>query len=480
MLSNLSAATWFVDTVRGDDEKKGDSPERAFRTIQKALSLCTGLEADDIRVLPSPFPVRETIAVSKKNYRPEAPLVIDGGGNWFVGSEPIPADEWKPHESLKDTLVVPHFASRFPISFFVVNGRPVRMGRGRIFPNRPLPAPEALLPDEWTLAGSDLVLRILPGYDIREYQVERAFREAGIQFYGSSSRNVIVSNARIKFVTNDGVNLHCKKDPNDYSRDISFLNVDACWNWDEGISAHDLFEYTLSNSLMIGNNCGIVNIESAKGVHKDLILAESPDFDLFFYTVPGFQDGSNVFANSFIQFSKSWRHLYWRNQGMTPSTLVFDNTVLIHPKSSGTNFNFAVGGMRTLIHKTTIWDESERPFASSAFAGSNVLEISDSLFSFKNPARLFQFSNPDAVFKSKNNAFSKTELSFGGRDFSSKNEAAFRSWSGDSESSFQEVGFQWDPEHTSAEGRGADLSPAMKEKLKNYLDGALLGKGFAL
>lgn len=477
---SLSALTWYVDTVRGDDEKKGDSPEHAFRTVQKALSFCTGSEADEVRVLPSPFPVRETIAVSKKIYRPEAPLVIDGGGNWFVGSEPIPSSEWKAHESLKDVYVVPNFAGRFPLSFLVVNGKPVRMGRARIFPNRPLPTPEALAPDEWTLVGADLILRILPGYDIREYQVERAFREAGIQFFGSSSRNVIVENTRVKFVTNDGVNLHCKKDPSDYTRNISLLNVDACWNWDEGISAHDTFEYTLSNSLMIGNNCGVVNIESAKGVHRDLILAESPDFDLFFYTVPGWAEGSNVFENSFIQFSKSWRHLYWRNPGFTPSTLVFDNTVLIHPKASPTNFNFAVGGMRTLIHRTTIWDESEKPFVAGIYAGSNALELSDSLFYFKKMAKLFQYAHPDALFKSKNNLFSGVELSVGGKDFSSKSESDFRSWSGDAETSFREISFQWDVEHTSVDGHGADLSPAMKQKVAHYLDGTLLGKGFAL
>lgn len=480
LLGTLSAATWYVDSTLGDDVKKGDAPASAFRTVQKALSLCTGSEADEIHVLPSTFPIREMIAITKKVYRSEAPLVIDGGGNWFVGSEPIPPSEWKPHESLKDVFVVPKFTERFPTSFFIVNGKPVRMGRGRVFANRPLPPPGTLLPDEWTLAGGDLVLRILPGYDIREYQVERAFREAGIQFYGGSSRNVIVSNARVKFVTNDGINLHCKKDPTDNTRDIFLLNVDACWNWDEGISAHDLCEYTLSNSLMIGNNCGIVNIESAKGVHEDLILAESPDYDLFFYTVPGSWEGSNVFANSFIQFSKSWRHLYWRNQGLTPSTLVFDNSVLIHPKSSATNFNFAVGGMRTLIKKTTVWDESEKPFAASAFAGSNVLEIYDSLFHFKNPTRLFQFSNPDAVLKSRNNAFSKTELSFGGENYSEKNEDVFRAWSGDAASVFREVSFQWDPDLTSSEGRGANLSPTMKQKVKSYLDGTLLGKGFAL
>ncbi|MBL8995210.1 MAG: hypothetical protein JNM63_17820 [Spirochaetia bacterium] len=332
------------------------------------------------------------------------------------------------------------------------------------------------------MVDADLLLRIQEGYGISEYQCERVQREAGIQFSSASSTFVVISNIKTKFVWNDGINLHCKKDPLDNSRDIFFHNVNASWNWDEGISAHDSFEYTLSNAVMIGNNYGLVNVESSKGVHYDLLLADSLDNEINFYTSPESLEGSNVFINSFVCFSKSHKHLTSVSKTMTPSTLAFENSVLLFPNSNPTNFTFSLSGLRVIFDRTTLFHSADRPFVAGGLSGPVDLDLRSSLFYFKNPSTLFGYTSSEAKMRSHSTLFAGvSSFILSGAKYDPRNQSALQqATGGDTNTRFTGGDVKIEPGSFQVEGRGADLSPSMKMRVKKYFDGTLLGAGFSL
>ncbi|MEK6794889.1 MAG: hypothetical protein AABZ39_08940 [Spirochaetota bacterium] len=373
--SVLSGGTIYIDNVRGDDENDGRSAEMPLRSFSNAMGRAVG--GDTIRLNPSPLPYRDMFVINGRKCMKDAPLVIDGGGNWVIGSEEIPTNEWRQFEG--DIYIAPGHFKRLPKEnfFLVINGMMQRMGRARLYQTRPLPAVKNLKPDEWTIDGNDLYVCIHPGFALREYRIERAARDTAFAFTARPSENIIVSNVNIKFVYNDGINLHCNRTgvgPGEGTRDISFIDVRADWNFDEGISAHDRCEYFMSNAVMIGNNCGVVNIDWSASRHTGTLIADSYDVDIMCYG-----DGYDSFEDCYIHSTRAFKNLKW--EGGTNGNLMFSNSVFYFDPVNTNAFSlWANRSSRISIAGATLIDGSRKPLSPAAVSASGTVSIIDSTF----------------------------------------------------------------------------------------------------
>lgn len=373
--SSLSAGAIYIDNVRGKDSNDGATSETPLRSFAKSMERAVG--GDVITLNASPLPYRDVFVMNGKKFTAGSPLVIDGGGNWVIGTEAVAASEWQQFDG--DTYIAPGFFKRYPKEnfFLVVNGHMQRMGRARIYQMRPLPAVGALKADEWTVDGTDLYLRIRPGFAMREYSIERPMRETAFAFTARPSEHIIVSNVNLKFVYNDGINLHCNRTgvgPGEGTRNILFADIRADWNFDEGISAHDRCEYVMSNAVMIGNNCGVVNIDWAVGRHVGVLIADSYDVDIMCYG-----EGYDHFEDTFVHSTRAFKNLKW--EGGSNIGLVFTNSVFYFDPVNTNAFSvWANSSSRITVANSLIIDGSKKPLIPAQVTASGTVILSGTTF----------------------------------------------------------------------------------------------------
>ncbi|MBI4978531.1 MAG: hypothetical protein HZC28_13715 [Spirochaetes bacterium] len=373
---SLNAAAYYVDHMRGDDANDGLSDARAFRTFTKAMKQCAAEAQDTVMIVPSALPYREMFVINGKRYSKDAPLVINGGGNWLVGTEQIPVDEWRLVEG--DVYCAPdHFKRQARDNFFlVINGKVQRMGRGRLHQNNPLPGVTELKPDEWTVRGDDLLVRLRPGFSIFEYRIERSTRDNAVAFAGSPSTHVIVSNINMKFVYNDGINIHCTRtgfSPGNGTHDIVLSDIRSDYNFDEGISAHDYCDFEMSNAVMIGNNCGVVHIDWAQCTHRSVLIADSFDIDIMCYG-----SGADVFEDTYVHSTRAVKNLQW--DAGTNTRFVFSNSVFYFDPVNPNTCNIAANASsRLALMNATVIDGSKNPRTIAAVTAKGTVSAENTV-----------------------------------------------------------------------------------------------------
>jgi hypothetical protein len=469
----LLSAVYHVNPELGKAGASGLSPENALSTVNEALGKCRGTEADEIRVAPGILPLREEVMIAGKIYSPEKPLVLDFGNRWITATEPIPEDAWKAESP--GLWKAEGFARKQPFSFLVVNGRAQHMGRGRIWPTNTLPPKAALAPWQWTLEGDDLILCLPKDRDISQAGVERAQRASGISFHGGGrNAHVWIRNVRVKFAANDGFNLHGPREGL-VTEGIRFERVRSDWNWDQGISSHDGCESTVEDAVMIGNVAGLVHIDSSKTVHRRLLLAEGARFDLFFYG-----QCQALFEDSYVYSKAADRQVYYKEKQFRSNALfVFSNSVFHLAATNHKPWQFALGGIFFRIEQSTIWLDQARPVSAELCDVETDGLIRGSIFRSALGGIAMAWG-PKASVRLERTLFDKVGLRLAARDFQD-GPALRASGFADAQTGFcKRLDASPFPGSSRLEGRGAQLSPAMQERVRQYQTRELLGGGFAL
>ncbi|MBN8217114.1 MAG: hypothetical protein J0L75_10775 [Spirochaetes bacterium] len=473
ILLPLFGAVYHVDPERGKAGASGLTPEDALPTVKEVLAKCRGAEADEIRVAPGVLPLREEVVLAGKVYSPEKPLVLDFGSRWITATEPIPAEAWRPEgaglwraEGLLKTV---------PFSFLVINGRAERMGRGRIFSTKPLPARTALAPWQWTIEGDDLLLCLPNGRDIAQVGVERAHRATGISLMGGSrNANIWIRNARVKFATNDGINLHGPRE-GALTEGIRFSEVRSDWNWDQGISSHDGCQSVVEDAVMIGNVAGLVHIDTTKTVHRRLLLAEGGRFDLFFYG-----QCQAVFEDCYVYSAGAERHLFYKEKELRPDALfAFSNSVFHLGASNAMPWVFALGGIPFRLEQSTFWLDQPRAVRAETCDVETRGLIRHCIFRSALGGTAMAWG-PRASVRLERTLFDKVGVRLGTNTYQD-GPALRASGFADAQTGFcKRLEASPFPGAARLEGLGAQLSPAMQERVRQYQTRELLGGGFAL
>ncbi len=291
----LAAADYYVHNLEGRDDRDGLSPATALHTVEAALARCQlGEGQDRVFLLPSHEPYRGTILIENKGYDPEAPLVIDGGGNWLVGSVPVSPGEWKRDAGHMDIYFLEGVRDNQGKSddffFVIINGVAQMMGRSRLQQDIATPEVDDLEPGEWTIRSGRLYVRLRPGFSIRDSQIELVKTKIGVHVAGPVN-SVEIRNIRTKFFWADGFGLHGQ------GQDIRIHEVEGSYNWNQGISSHGSTRYVLRDAVFLGNMEGLVNVHHSESENYQVLQADSWNwefkfrdpghhrfFDSFFYT----------------------------------------------------------------------------------------------------------------------------------------------------------------------------------------------------
>ena len=324
----------FVDYNVGQAANPGtrEAPHSAI-----AAALKHAAPGDTIHILPSPRPIRDNLAVTDLRGTAEKPIVIDGGNNVFLGTNPLKSSEWHevaPGLYKKEMTTGKNWASRFFLTF---NGRINRMGRIHKAGSggAPYKRPEDLAPGEWTVVQREAIPEAkksphppfrfeffvrLP--DGRKSLTESGVEEPNIRKNGGVNlrgkcRNLIFRNLIVKNFFNDGYNLHGD------CRDIHFENVAAVDCGDDGISAHEECTLTGKNMVFIGCSTAICHIQGVTSVQENVYAEKISGRELFFL-----KNSHNTVKDVYM-IADSFSGSLWTNRKGDRQTAALENVFAV-------------------------------------------------------------------------------------------------------------------------------------------------------
>lgn len=277
------ADIFHVHAKDGHDGATGTAGD-PLRTASEAL--IRAQPGDTIRLMPGQGLIKESLRIKNRSGRPDAPITIDGGGNWLVGTEPIPTEEWEEIETnlYRNAGFIEKFVGDNPNGrqsflgrfFLVINGSPSRMNRSSKAARPPWPEPAALQPGQWTYHPADgaLYFRTAPDTPLTTYKIEAPVRQDGLAMRGDCHHWVIYDLNVLRF-WNDGFNFHGS------TRDIRLKNISAVECGDDGMSAHEQCEVTVDGFTARRNSTGICHIEQSSSKNRAVDLQENYSLNLY-------------------------------------------------------------------------------------------------------------------------------------------------------------------------------------------------------
>lgn len=248
--SMLQAADWHVNSVSGNDSSDGTS-DRPFATIQKAINCAA--EGDVIHLHPA-----GAVYHQSANFSGRSGITIEGNRVTLDGSDPLPATGW-------ETVSKDLFRRRMPVTLWyrhllIIDGRMERMGRTQSSNSPEFPAVSELKPGQFRFEN----INDKEGWLYVCGPVENlswSTRGNGIGT-GGTCRNLTVKNLNARYFLNDGFNIHGD------ARQLEFENITGYDCFDEGFSAHDTCECSITNGRFYGNENGIADVNSAETVYR--------------------------------------------------------------------------------------------------------------------------------------------------------------------------------------------------------------------
>lgn len=253
-ITGVSAETWRVDNVLGDDGN--DGIQRPFRTIARALQSMG--HSDTLSLTANPEPYRESLSVEKGG-TPQAPTIIDGNGATLSGADIAPKDGWTEADGIY------RLAQKTEVKFL--------FGPGICYQKAASAKVEA--PERWFWEAGTLYFRPAPGKTPADYELRMSVRISGVLMTGACQ--VIIRDLRCENFWNDGFNIHGGSAP------VWFDNIAGEWNGDEGFSAHENCECYVRGAVFSHNQChGIADVSIARTHYSGLTVRDNVLKGIFF------------------------------------------------------------------------------------------------------------------------------------------------------------------------------------------------------
>jgi len=196
-------------------------------------------------------------------------------------------------------------------------------------------ARERLSPGQFTVVDSVLYFNPPEGKRPDEMNLEAVIRENGVSFGGQIS-HVVIRNLNIRHVANDGYNIHGK------CKDLAFYNCNAEDCGDEGFSSHDDCETLLDGAVYRGCDNGIMNVNRAKSITRNVIIANSRSVGY------GGQQESQHYVENLILLDNP-------NQ-LTSPTLSGRNILILNTVGGAARTAVSLGGVCHLKQLTVLGD----------------------------------------------------------------------------------------------------------------------------
>lgn len=233
----------FVNNVAGDDRRdalqqeaqpNGDGP---VRTIGRGLALAEA--GDRVVLVNTGQPYHESLTLEGHRHCgfSDRPFSLVGNGAVLDGSQPVPADGWKPY--LGDVF---HFCPP-------TRGLQMLFYKGRPLPQVPVKAgaetPPKLREMEWCLFDGCIYFHVGPDRLARDYELSYSDQETGITLY--HVWNVAILNLVVQGFRVDGINAA------NSAKDIKLVGVTSRGNGRAGIVVGGASLVDIE-SCLVGNN----------------------------------------------------------------------------------------------------------------------------------------------------------------------------------------------------------------------------------
>lgn len=279
----IAPACLLLLAAAGAAAKEWKIEVREERLVPALESFAAKLAPGDVvRFEPAGATIRGEIKLKDAFGVPEAPLVIDGNGCTFLGSEPLNPGEWS---AVADGLYKSEgVVSRLKLSqnlllrfYLIFDGRPQRMGRVSKGSQAPFLSPEALQPQQWTYAAAEkaLYIRLEPGQKIEEARIEIPERQSGVALGGTKTAHLELRNMKVRHFINDGFNIHGR------SEAVKFVDIAAVECGDDGLSAHEECSVEATRFTAEGNATGFCNVNNSSFVASDVTLVNNLAYEIY-------------------------------------------------------------------------------------------------------------------------------------------------------------------------------------------------------
>jgi hypothetical protein len=254
-----AARTVYVNNVRGSDQADGLAPRLAaghapVLTLAKAVSL---LRTSDTMVIANTGkPYRGAIHLFKQGGTPARPLVIEGNGAIIEGLGAVRPEDWRKEP---DGLLSTPWGHWLGFAAFV-NGRvPAHMVEVK---SRPAFADVAPGTGAWCSDEKRGYFRLPQGKALADLRLELPYEFNGVTIHESSY--VTVRNLHVRYFADDGFN------EAGVCEGLVFENVEASYNGDQGMSAHNAVSATVRNAHFHHNHDGIADTQYSQTMYHGL------------------------------------------------------------------------------------------------------------------------------------------------------------------------------------------------------------------
>lgn len=241
------SATYRADGMAGNDANDGLAAP--FQTIARGLQVLK--PGDTLLLTKLAQPYRESIPLNVHG-RPDAPIIIDGGGATISGADPAPREGWQDNAGV--------FTIAQPTEVKFLFGPDCRYEMAA--------APDKLQPEQWVWKEGKLYFRPAAAKTPADYDLQMSVRISGILTNGAGQ--IIVRNLTAMHFYNDGFNIHGGSAP------LWFENIRGLWNGDEGFSCHENVEAYVRGAEFSHNYWhGIADVGIARTHYQNIVCRDN-------------------------------------------------------------------------------------------------------------------------------------------------------------------------------------------------------------
>jgi hypothetical protein len=253
-----------------------------YRTL--AAAAAAAQPGDTIKIAPGSGPYRE-ILYTRTSGSPGAPITIDGSGELLTGADPLApfvrnGDSWT-------CDLTPHHTTAQPVQGFTQNKNKNKTDGRWTSKLTPAPIPFVLiyrgerlrqdritgqLTRHATLSADQNTLTLHPGASPDGWEI--SVRPHVVRTTGATSYH-IYRYIRAAGSLNDGFNMHGG------GRNLVFEDIEAFNNLDEGFSAHDTVNCTLTRARLHDNDNGLTNANHSTMRAVDIVCHDNLGFGFY-------------------------------------------------------------------------------------------------------------------------------------------------------------------------------------------------------
>ncbi len=257
---NSATKEIYVNNILGSDKYDGTSSKPTgsthgpVATMGKAVSLLK--TSDRMIIANTGKPYRDSIHLFKQSGTPEKPTMIEGNGAIMEGLETVQPSEWR---------VEPDGLLSLPwgnwLSFAVwVDGR-IPAHRVDVTAR---PSINDIAPGTGVFSSDEMraYFRLPEGKRLQDLHLEVPKRLNGVTIHESSY--VTIRNLHVRFYADDGFNEAGE------CYGLVFENIEASYNGEQGMSAHNAVSATVFNAYFHDNMDGIADVQFSQTIYHGL------------------------------------------------------------------------------------------------------------------------------------------------------------------------------------------------------------------